>query len=131
MLDLCKLADPTAPGEALVTQAQCKPMNYKEKVLNVKKAESSGRRLLYSSKRLLEVLTWNTEAAPNTDIRSEKEGVLLVTKTLLNLGDDLESLSRALGKVIEPLITLVGFQGVEPGELLGSRGVIFRSMNKT
>ena len=76
--------------------------------------ESSGRRLCYSSKRLLEVLTWSAEMAPNTDLESEEEGIILVAKTLLNLGDGLESLSRVLGKVVEPLITLVGFQGAEP-----------------
>ena len=52
----------------------------------------------------------------------KKKGVLLVTKILLNLGNDLKSFSRPLGKVIKPLIALVGFQGVELGELLGSRG---------
>ena len=106
-------------------------MNYKKKFLSVKKSESSGLRVHYSRKRLLEVLTWSTEVAPNTDFKNEKEGVLPVTKTLLNLGNSLESLSRPLGKVIKPLIALVGFQGVEPEELLGSRGVIFRSTNNT
>ena len=105
--------------------------SHKEKVLNVKKMECLGHRLRYYSKRLLEVLTWSAEVALNTDLKSEKEGVLPITKALLNLGDGLESLSRVLDKVIEPLIAVVGFQGVELGELLGSRGVIFCSRSKT
>ena len=50
----------------------------------------------------------------NTDLRSEKEGVLPVAKTLLNLGNNLDSLSSLFGKIIKPLIALAGFQGVEP-----------------
>ena len=115
MLDLRKRADPMAPIEAPIAQAQSR-----KKVLSVKRVESSGHRLCYSRKGLLRILTWSTEMASNTNFRSKKEGILLVTKALLNLGNGLESLGRRLGKVVEPLIALVGSQGVKPRKLLGS-----------
>ena len=87
-------------------------MNYKKKkkkVLSVKKVESSGHRLHYSRKGLLKVLTWSVEVTPNADLGSKKEGILLVTKTLPNLCNDLESLSCFLGEIVEPLIAFVGY----------------------
>ena len=62
---------------------------------------------------------------PNTDLGCKKEGVLPVTKTFPNLGNGLESLSCPLGEIVEPLIALVGFQGVKLRELLRSRGSSF------
>ena len=68
----------------------------------------------YFSKRLLGVLTLSTEVASNTDLGSEEEGVLPIAKTLLNLGNSLDSLNSPFSKIIILLIALVGFQGVEP-----------------
>ena len=63
----------------------------------------------YFRKILLGVLTWSTEGASNTNLMSEKEGILLVAQTLLNLGNDLNSLTGPFGKIIKPMIALVGF----------------------
>ena len=87
--------------------------------------QSSDRRLHYVRKKLLGVFTWSVEVALNTDLENEKEGIFLVVEALLNLGDDLNSLGSPFGKIIKPLITLVGFQGVEPWEFLRSRGSHF------
>ena len=103
-LDLQKLVDPTTPSEASITQARSQPMNYKKKFISVKKVKSSGRRLHYSRKSLLEVLTWSAKAARKTNLRSEKEIILPVTKTLHNLGNDLKSLRHPLHEVVEPLL---------------------------
>ena len=59
--------------------------------------------------------------APNADLRSKKESVLLVTKTFLNLGNGLDSFGFPFGKVEKSQITLVGFQGVKPRALLVGR----------
>ena len=108
------------PNETLFAQAQSMPINYKEKVLSVRWAGSSGRTLCYSKTRLLEILTWRAEAGSNTDLESEEQVILLVTKTLLNLGNSLKSLGFPFSKIVKPHIALVGFQGVEPRELFGS-----------
>ena len=99
-LGLQKLIDLTAPGEAPIVQAQSKSMNYKKKVLSVKKAESLDHKLCYSRKGLLRVLTWSTEKAPNTYLGSKEEVILPVTKTLLNLHKGLEPFSHPLGVVV-------------------------------
>ena len=51
--------------------------------------------------------------ALNADLRSEEKCVLLVTKTLFNIGNGLKSLSRLFRKLVKPHITLLGFSGVE------------------
>ena len=79
-----------------------------KKILSVRKAEPSDHRLHWSWRRLLKVLTWSAEAAPNMDLERKKVTVLLVTKTLLNLGNSLKSLGRSLHEVVEFLVALVG-----------------------
>ena len=121
-LDLWELIDPTISSETLFAQTQSKPINYKEKILTVRQTGSSGRTLTCFKKRLLEKFTWRAEAALNADLRSKEDSILLVTKTLLNLGDGLDSLGHPLGKVVKPQVALVGLQGIETRKLLWSRG---------
>ena len=54
------------------------------------------------------------------DLGSKKVIVLLVTKTLPNLGNGLKPLGRLLHEVVESLVALVGLQGVEPSEFFRS-----------
>ena len=67
-------------------------------------------------------LTWSVEVALNADLRGIEESIFLVTKTLLNLGNSLDSLGRPLGKVVKPQVTLICLQGIEPQKFLWSKG---------
>ena len=101
-LDLWKLVDPTTSSEALFTQARSKPMKYKKKkkkILSVRQTRSSGCTFKCFKKRLQGNLTWRAEATSNADLGSKEESILPVTKTLFNLGNDLDSLNSLLGKV--------------------------------
>ena len=54
------------------------------------------------------------------DLRSKKVVVLLVTKTLPNLGNGLKTFGRPLREVVEPRVSLIGLQSVEPREFFRS-----------
>ena len=54
------------------------------------------------------------------DLGSKKVIVLLVIKTLHNLGNDPKTLGRSLREVVEALVALVGLQGVKPREFFRS-----------
>ena len=77
-------------------------MNYKKKkkkILSVRQTRSSGCTFRFFKKRLQGKLTWRAEATSNADLKSKEESIIPVTKTLFNLGNDLDSLDRLLGKV--------------------------------
>ena len=68
------------------------------------------------------------------DLRSKEVTVLLVTKTLPNLGNGLKPLGRPLPKIVKSLVTLVGLQGVESGEFFWSwrtHVALYKQIEKT
>ena len=58
--------------------------------------------LYFFNKKLRRKLAWSAEETSNTDLESEKESVIPITKTLFDLGNGLNSIDRLLGKVVKP-----------------------------
>ena len=46
-------------------------------------------------------LTWSAKATSEVSLRCKEIGILLVTKTFFDLGNDLNLLGRLLGKIIK------------------------------
>ena len=84
---------------------------------------SANRIQIYSKEESYGELTWFSKATSDAGLRCEEISILPVTKTFLDLGNDLDFLSHPLGKIVKPQVAFARLEGIEPRKLLRSRKV--------
>ena len=106
MLDLREITDPKTSSEVVIAQTRSKPMDYKKKKKNPKYKISGVHRsrihMFQKRRRLWGKLTWSAKVTSNADLRSKEKSIFLITKTLFDLGNGLNSFGCSLGKVVKP-----------------------------
>ena len=65
-------------------------------------------------------LTWLSEATSDASLEREEVSILPISKTILDLGNNLDFLERSLGKVIKRYVALARLEGIEPRKLCQS-----------